>query len=229
MISKGAVVMTQNIGEFANQRKRRFDWKAILPERKAWIQTLVLLPFGLPVAHFLGASWNFAVSSITQGQHYPLAVFSMVINLLLPSLFLAVVFHWGWFIWKQSSTTWYPQRQALWAGVYATMTIAVSFAIVEIFNQNLGVCGANGWGDIGENLFCNLNGYGFESKSWFGVWFIIAAYCYRSQASILSLYQRYFSHAVKNDPTAVETEYDESAPDNFESNPFNAIAPSREE
>ena len=56
----GAVVMTQNMGEFADGRKRRFDWAAILPKRQAWIQTLILLPFGLPVASFLGSSWNFS-------------------------------------------------------------------------------------------------------------------------------------------------------------------------
>jgi hypothetical protein len=222
--------MTQNIEEFANQRKHRFDWVAILPKRKAWLQTLILLPFGLPIANFLGASWNFSVSSIVETQQYPQAICSMVFNLFLPSLFMAFIFHWGWFIWRQSLSTWYPNGKAFWAGTYATLTIALSFAIVEIFNKNMGVCGNGGWGAIGDNLFCNLNGYGFESKSWFGVWFIIAAYCYQSQSSLQSLYQRYFPKAVKHDMSIGAIEAGEIAPDDFGSNnPLDTIRTGGEE
>jgi hypothetical protein len=224
--------MTQNIGEFANQRKRRFGWAAVLPKRRAWIQTLILLPFGLPVANFLGASWNFSVNSIIEEQQYLLGMISMAFNLVLPSLFFAFLFHWGWFIWKQSPVTWYPNPQALWTGTYATLTIAVSFGIVELFNQSLGVCGNKGWDDIGQNLFCNLNGYGFESKSWFGVWFIITAYCYQAQSSILhwrgsandSIYRHYFPQADVNDFNTVEIGLDESSPDDFGSTPLDTIA-----
>ena len=221
--------MTQNIGEFANRRKRRFDWAAILPKRTAWFQSLVLLPFGLPVASFLGTSWNFSVNSIVEGQQYPVAICSMVFNLGLASLFMSFVFHWGWFIWRQSAPTWYPNRSSLWAGAYGIITIATSFAIVELFNRNIGVCGNGSWGDIGANLFCNLNGYGFESKSWFGVWFIIAAYCYQSQTALKSLYHRYFPQPVNNDDTVVEIEHQELAPDDFGSHPLDTIATSSEE
>jgi hypothetical protein len=221
--------MTQNIEEFASQRKHRFDWAAILPKRKAWLQTLILLPFGLPVANFLGASWNFSVSSIVDTQQYLVAILSMAFNLFLPSLFLAFLFHWCWFIWKQSPVTWYPNGQALWAGIYATLTIALSFMLVEIFNKNMGVCGNGGWGAIGDNLFCNLNGYGFEAKSWFGIWFIIAAYCYQSQSSLQSLYQRYFPNAGTNDREIETIEPGELAADDFGANPLDTIATSGEE
>jgi hypothetical protein len=185
--------MTQPyIEQLANQSKRRFDWAAILPKRKAWLQTLILLPFGLPVANFLGASWNFSVNSIVEERQYLIGVLSMAINLFLPSLFFAFLLHWGWFVWKQASSTWYPNRQALWAGAYATLTIALSFGIVGLFSQNLGVCGDRGWGAVSETLLCNLDNYGFESKSWFGAWFIIAAYCYRVQDRFNSLLQRIF-------------------------------------
>jgi hypothetical protein len=225
----GAVVMTQNMGEFADGRKRRFDWVTILPKRKAWVQTLILLPFGLPVASFLGASWSFSVNAIVEGQQYPLAVLSMIFNLLLPSLFFAFLFHWGWFIWKQPAATWYPNRQALWAGAYATLTIAVSFATVGLFNQTVGVCGDGGWGEIGENLFCNLNGYGFESKSWFGVWFIIAAYCYQAQGLIGPIYRHYSPPTDVNDSTSIATANGELSADDFGSNPLDIITTSGEE
>jgi hypothetical protein len=220
--------MTQNMGEFADGRKRRFDWAAILPKRQAWIRTLILLPFGLPVASFLGSSWNFSVNAIIEEQQYPLAAISMVLNLLLPTLFFAFLFHWGWYIWKQSPVTWYPNRQALWAGVYATVTIAVSFAIVELFNQTVGVCGNGGWGEIGENLFCNLNGYGFESKSWFGVWFIIAAYCYQAQGLISSIYRHYSSSTDVKDTMSTRT-HSELATDDFGANPLDITVTSVEE
>ena len=190
---EGAVVMIQpDVEEFVNRRSRRFHWDALLPKRKAWIQTLVLLPFGLHAGNFLGASWNFSVNAIVSEHQYPIGVLSMAFNLLLPSLFFAFLLQWGWFIWKQESPTWYPQAQALWAGAYATLTIAASFGIVELFTHSLGICGNSAWGDLGENLLCNLDGYGFESKSWFGAWFIIAAYCYQAQGSIASLYHRIF-------------------------------------
>ena len=182
---EGAVVMTnQNVEEFAIVQNRRFNW-VFLPKRKAWIQTLILLPFGLPVGNFLASSWHFSINSIVEGHQYLIGVLSMVVNLLLPSLFFAFLFHWGWFIWHQKLSTWYPKAQALWAGANATVTISVAFAIVGLFTHSLGICGNPAWGDVGETLFCNLDGYAFESKSWFGAWFIIAAYCYQVQNSIL--------------------------------------------
>jgi hypothetical protein len=227
---EGAVVMTQPyIEELANQRKRRFDWAAFLPKRKAWIQTLILLPFGLSVANFLGASWHFSVNSILEERQYLIGVISMAINLLLPSLFFACLFHWGWFIWKQEPSTWYPKAQALWAGAYATLTIALSFGIVGLFTHTLGVCGELGWGAVGETLFCNLDGYGFESKSWFGAWFIIAAYCYQAQGRITALYHRIFhqhDHSARfgNDFTAITAAHGDLSPHlDFGATPIDTI------
>lgn len=179
-----------DVEEFVVKPNQKFHWQSFLPKRKAWIQTLILLPFGLPVGNFLGASWHFSVNSIVEGQ-YLIGVLSMAVNLLLPSLFFAFLFHWGWFVWRQEgSKTWYPQLAGLGAGAYATLTIAVSFGIVNFFSHSLGVCGNPGWGEIASNLLCNLDGYGFESKSWFGAWFVIAAYCYRAYDAIESRYER---------------------------------------
>ncbi|WP_310426484.1 hypothetical protein [Chamaesiphon sp. VAR_48_metabat_135_sub] len=232
-----AVVMTKPyIEEFANQRKRRFDWAAFLPQQKAWIQTLILLPFGLPVANFLGASWHFSVNSIVEERQYLVGVFSMAINLLLPSLFFAFLFHWGWFIWKQESATWYPKAQAFWAGAYATLTIAASFGIVGLFTHTLGICGNLGWGAVSETLLCNLDGYGFESKSWFGAWFIIAAYCYRVRGSIDALARRIFQkqhyspRADLHDFTSVATAHGDLPPhDDFSANSIDTIATNSED
>jgi hypothetical protein len=223
--------MTEHIGEFVNQRKQRFDWMAVLPHRTAWLQTLILLPFGLPVANFLATSWNFAINAIVKEQQYPIAAISMAFNLILPSIFFAFLLHWVWFVWKEESPNWYPHRRSLWAGVYATLTIAASFAIVELFNQSFGVCGNGGWGDIAENLLCNLNGYGFESKSWFGVWFIIAAYCNQAQGLITLIYRHYSPAISVNDAksTASTAANGELEPDDSGSNPLDSIHPSAEE
>ncbi len=195
---EGAVVMTeQNIRSFVTDRNRRFSWVTFLPNRRAWMQTLILFPFGLPVGNFLGASWNFSVNLMIEEHQYLTSVLLMGFNLLLPSLFFACLFHWGWFAWKREGQAWYPQAEGLWAGLYATLTIAISFGIVRIFTQNLGVCGSPGWGEIGHNLFCNLDNYGFESKSWFGVWFVIAAYCYQAQGRINTSFDRIF-HLRRN-------------------------------
>ncbi len=190
---EGAVVMAeQNLGSFVTDRNRRFSWATFLPKRRAWIQTLILFPFGLPVGNFLGASWNFSVNLMMEEHQYLTSILLMGFNLLLPSLFFAFLFHWGWFVWKREGQAWYPNGEGLWAGLYAALTIAVSFGIVRIFTQNLGVCGSPGWGEIGQNLLCNLDNYGFESKSWFGAWFIIAAYCYQAQAKINTSFDRIF-------------------------------------
>ena len=100
--------------------------------------------------------------------------------------------------------------------------------IVELFNQTVGVCGNGGWGEIGENLFCNLNGYGFESKSWFGVWFIIAAYCYQAQGLIGSIYRHYSPATDVNDSVSPTADHDLAA-DDFGSNPLDITANSLEE
>lgn len=88
---EGAVIMIdQNIQELAI-RHRGFRLETFLPKRKAWIQTLILLPFGLPVGNFLSASWHFSVNSIVQEHQYLIGILSMAINLLLPSLFFCVL------------------------------------------------------------------------------------------------------------------------------------------
>jgi hypothetical protein len=234
---EGAVVMTQpDVEEFVTGQSRRFRWTAFLPKRKAWIQTLILLPFGLPVGNFLGASWHFSVNAIVEERQYLIGVLSMVFNLLLPSLFFGFLFHWGWFIWKQESSTWYPRGRGLGAGAYATLTIAASFGIVGLFTHSLGICGNSAWGAVSKTLLCNLDGYGFESKSWFGAWFIIAAYCYQAQGSIESLYRRIFqrhnysSRADLNDFTSAATAHGELSPhDEFGTNPTDSIIAHRED
>jgi hypothetical protein len=226
---EGTVVMTRSaVEEFGTGRNRRFRWEAFLPKRKAWIQTLILLPFGLPVGNFLGASWHFSANSIVVEHQYFIGMFSIAFSLLLPSLVFAFLFHWGWFIWKQELSTWYPKTQALWAGAYATLTIAVSFGTVELFTHSLGICGNSAWGDVGETLLCNLDGYGFESKSWFGAWFIIAAYCYQAQGPIASLYHRIFQ---RHNSSARLDRTDLALPphDDFAANPIDIIAPNRED
>ena len=193
----------QHIEELVNGRHRGFRLETFLPQRKAWIQTLILLPFGLPVGNFLGASWHFSVKAILAEHEYVIGVLSMAVNLLLPSLFFAFLFHWSWFIWHQSEPIWYPHRQAVSAGAAATMTIAVSFGLVAFLTHSLGICGNPAWGSLGATLLCNLDGYGFEAKSWFGAWFIVAAYCYRVQDAIAKRYQQRFvdrrHRAVRND------------------------------
>jgi hypothetical protein len=202
--------MTQPDAKDFEQFKRGFRWEAFLPKRKAWMQTLILLPFGIHVANFLVNSWHFAVNSIVEERQYPIGILSMAISLLLPSVFFAFLFQWGGAIFKQESSTWYPHTRALWAGFYTTMTIAVSFGIVRLFTHTLSVCGNPAWGFVGENLLCNLDGYGFESKSWFGAWFIIAAYCYQVQGSIDSLYRQMFHPHSRSSRFSI---VDEARPD----------------
>jgi hypothetical protein len=196
-----AVIMTeQGLGRFLpnshsqilRQQTRRFSWATFLPKRSAWLQTLVLFPFGLPVANFLGAGWNLAVNLIVEEHQYLIGVLSIAFNLFLSILFFACLFQWCWFAWTKEGQTWYPKLEGFWAGFYATLTISISFGVVRLFTQNLGVCGSSGWGEIGQSLLCNLDNYGFESKSWFGAWFIIAAYCYQAQGKIQTNFDRIF-------------------------------------
>jgi hypothetical protein len=183
---EGAVVMTEpHLNEFIRP-KRRFHWETFLPKRKAWFQTLILLPFGLPIGNFLGASWQFAVNAVIEDRQYPIGILAMCVSLLLPSLVFAFLFQWGRAIGQQCATTWYPNVRALGSGLYATLTIAASFGIVQLCTHSLGICGNPAWHGIGQTLLCNLDGYGFESKSWFGAWFIVAAYCYQAQDAIKS-------------------------------------------
>jgi hypothetical protein len=178
---------------FVNRRARKFRAESFLPKRKAWLQTLVLLPFGLPLGNFLSASWHFSANAIIEDRQYLLGGISMIINIILPILFLAFVYHWGWFVWQQpDAKTWYPKAPALRSGAYATATIAVSFSVVALFAHSVGICSNSIGGEIGAQLFCSLDGYGFESKSWFGAWFIVAAYCYKSQKSVDTILRRIF-------------------------------------
>jgi hypothetical protein len=195
-------------------RNSKLRWTTFLPKRKAWMQTLILLPFGLPVGNFLAVSWQFAIEAIGERHQYPIGMLSMAVNLLLPSLFFAILFHWCWFAWRVPRARWYPQTPALAAGCGATLTIAASFGVVWLFTSSLGVCGNPGWGEIGQSLLCNLDGYGFESKSWFGAWFIIAAYCYQLRDSLgaraNALRQR--RYIQQTEPDSIATAHAESEP-----------------
>lgn len=215
---EGAVVMTEsNLNEVVRP-KRRFNWETFLPKRKAWIQTLVLLPFGLPIGNFLGTSWQFSVNAISEDRQYPIGALAMVVSLLLPSVMFAFLFQWGRAIRHQQSSTWYPNARALGSGVYATLTIAASFGIVTLCTHSLGICGNPAWSGIGQALLCNLDGYGFESKSWFGAWFIVAAYCYQAQGSIKSSYQRLFHRQDTSERFALPAARSTDLPD------FNSVA-----
>jgi hypothetical protein len=171
-------------------RNRRFHWETILPRRKDLIQTLILLPFGLPIANFLGINCNFAISIIAKEQQYPIAMMAIAMGLFLPSLFLAFLFHWSAILRQQSLEAWYPNLTTLLKGLYATVTIGFSCGLVNLFAQSLGVCNNPAWSPIAQTVLCNLDDYGFESKSWIGVWLIVVAYCYRIQGSLDRFYQR---------------------------------------
>jgi hypothetical protein len=162
--------------------QRRFSWVRILPQRRAWIQTLILLPFGLPMGNFLGSSFHLAVNAIVQENNYLLAIITLLFSCLIPVVFFAFCWHWLSLIWKQQSPTWYPQSSGLWAGIYATIVLASSFGIVSVVTNTFNICDTHSLGSIGHTLLCNLDrNYGFEPKSWFGAWFIIAAYLYQAE------------------------------------------------
>ena len=179
--------MTQpNVEKSNYTRSRRFRWEIFLPQRKAWLQTLILLPFGGATANFLMTSWYFSVNLMAEEGQYPIGVILMVINILLPSLFFSFLNHWIWFMRKQAFPTWYPRAKGLGAGFYATLTIAVSFGIVNLVAQDWRVCSNPESDVLSQTLLCTLDNYSFESKSWFGAWFIIAAYCYHFLNSIVN-------------------------------------------
>jgi hypothetical protein len=180
----------QQLEDVVVGRSRRFHWETILPRRKDLIQTLILLPFGLPIASFLGSNWNFAIGTIVKGQQYPIAMMAIAMSLLLPSLFLACLFHWGILLRHQIGGAWYPGLKNLLQGFYATVAIGFSCGLVNLFAQSLGVCNNSAWSSIAQTVLCNLDDYGFESKSWIGVWLILVAYCYRIQGEIMPFYQR---------------------------------------
>jgi hypothetical protein len=192
--------MTQsNVEGGSLARNRRFHWETILPRRKDLIQTLILLPVGLGVANFMGSNWNFAISLIQKQQQYPLAILAIGFSVLMPSLFLACLLHWGRSIWYRRWETWYPNRLGLWNGFYATLTIGISCGLVDLFAQSLGLCHTSAASNsfvqpwlwtISQTLACNLDSYGFESKSWIGVWLIIAAYCYRFKGAVEQIHGR---------------------------------------
>jgi hypothetical protein len=188
--------MTETHSEtVGSTHQRRFNWFAFLPKRRAWIQTLVLLPFALPIANFLGSSYNIAVNLITQENNYILGVLTMLFSLIIPFVFFSFCLHWIWFLWKQESPSWYPRSQGLWAGLYATIVIALSFGIVAVVDNTFNICDTHSLGNIGHTLLCNLDrNYGFEPKSWFGVWFIIAAYIYQAERWVKISCLRLFKH-----------------------------------
>jgi hypothetical protein len=164
---------------------RHIDWLHLLPRRQAWLKTLLVLPFGLSLANFLGSSYNFASTAIATERQYPIAIAVMFFSVAMTILLLSLCAHWGYYIWKQEQRTWYPHHRGWWFGCYTTLTIALSFGIVSLTATHFNLCDEGSWLGFGQSLVCNLDkNYGFEPKSWFGIWFIIAAYCYQLEAKI---------------------------------------------
>jgi hypothetical protein len=183
---------------------RKFQWEYLLPRRWALLKTLLLMPFALPLANFLGSSFNFSRDTIVGEGQYLIGIGSMCLSAIITVVFIAVCTHWCRYIWKQNDRTWYPQSKALWMGLYTTLTIAISFGIVTALSNHFNVCEGGSLGDIGRSLMCNLDkNYGFEPKSWFGLWFIIAAYLYQIESSLKSLL---FGQSQLERPPIVETE-----------------------
>jgi hypothetical protein len=170
---------------------RKFQWEYLLPRRRAWIKTLVLMPFVLPLANFLGSSFNFSRETIASEGQYVLGIGSLLLSGTIVTIAIALCTHWCWYIWKQNNRTWYPRSKALWTGFYTMLTIAISFGIVTSLSNSLGVCENENSAGIVRSLMCNLDkNYGFESKSMFGLWFIIAAYLYQLEAGIRSTWHQ---------------------------------------
>jgi hypothetical protein len=191
---------------FASSRK--FQWEYLLPRRRAWLKTLLLMLFALPLANFLGSSFNFSRDAIATEGQYAIGIGSMCVSVLITVVFIAVCAHWCRYIWQQHHRTWYPQGKALWTGLYTTLTIAISFGIVTALSNYFNVCEGGSLGDIGRSMMCNLDkNYGFEPKSWFGLWFIIAAYLYQIESGLKSLL---FGQSQLERPPIVETELSDS-------------------
>ncbi|BAZ52652.1 hypothetical protein NIES4103_53170 [Nostoc sp. NIES-4103] len=186
------------ISEFAKHKFQKFHWPVWFPYPSSWLRALILVPIVLFGIRLIAFSLTGAIISFSRNTP-KLLILSTLFGLLIPTIFLAFVYHIFWFFWGNRSydnrfPKWMLSLISLWSGFYATVVIGLSFLIVlfifselvfsncklsyEIAEELSGYAGCI-TGRATKVIFKSIENKTFINKPWFLIWFLTATYLYQ--------------------------------------------------
>ncbi|QLE57657.1 hypothetical protein [Nostoc sp. TCL26-01] len=191
-----------NFWDVAKQKLRKWHWPAWFPYPSSWFRALILLPIALPGTHLIVFGLTGLMISISQNRPVML-IFSILFGLLIPTISLAFIYHFIWFIWHDhhSHNNLYklvPGFMSLWAGLYTTFVMAASFMLIVGMFSELAFLDCQLYEKVKYVTVCNgrlteraiklilssIEGKNFFNKPWFIMWIFSAAYLYQLECLI---------------------------------------------
>ena len=120
--------------EMASHFPNANRWPIWFPYPSSWIRTLVLVMVAFPGAGLIVIGFGgIMLSGIINDP--ALFIFFALFCILLPTIFLAFIYHFCWFIWRKkpganNSFRWLPGANSWWESFYGVIVIGLSFITI---------------------------------------------------------------------------------------------------
>ncbi|HBE19356.1 MAG TPA: hypothetical protein DEG17_23580 [Cyanobacteria bacterium UBA11149] len=168
--------------EIASSVPNTNRWPLWFPYPSSWIRALILIPMAFPGARLILSGFGGIILSVI-GKDLTLLIFFSLFCILLPTIFIAFIYHFFWFIWKKKIETkkllwWLPGTKSWRESFYGVFVIGLSFTIILIFvagfaflfcklSHETGVevarCAGSALGKVANGMFCSIDRF-FDSN-----------------------------------------------------------------
>ncbi|WP_392535614.1 hypothetical protein [Nostoc sp. C117] len=130
---------TKKHSSFLEKLKGKYEalcqiWPIWFPYPSSWFRAIILVPIAFPGTRLIVFGFVAMFISVWSKSTI-LLIFSVLFGLLIPTIFLAFVYHIFWFIWQKPKSynklsKWIPSLSSLWAGFYGTVVMGLSFILI---------------------------------------------------------------------------------------------------
>ncbi|WP_334967568.1 hypothetical protein [Nostoc sp.] len=179
-------------------------WPVWFPYLSSWFKAIILVPIAFPGTRLIVFGLAGVFISVL-GNSPILLIFSVLFGLLIPTTFLAFIYHIFWFIWQKPKLSnklpkWIPTLNSLWAGFYGTIVMGLSFMLILTIFSELAFSSCNLYNKIPEyfdgctgnltgratnGIFYSIENNDFLSQRWFMIWMFTAAYLYQLEYLVI--------------------------------------------
>ncbi len=157
-------------------------WPLWFPYPTSWIRALILVPIAFPGARLIVAGFGGVMLTITSNEPV-LFIFFALSGILLPTILLAFIYHFFWFIWRKKpgvkNLFWFlPGANSWWESFYGVVVIGLSFIIILTLvagvaflfcqlshqtGEKVAGCVGSVTGKAAKGMFCSIDRF-FESS-----------------------------------------------------------------
>ncbi|MBN3907400.1 MAG: hypothetical protein HWQ35_12795 [Nostoc sp. NMS1] len=179
-------------------------WPVWFPYPSSWLRAIILVPIAFPGTRLIVFGLAGVFISVL-GNSPIIFIFSILFGLLIPTAFLAFVYHIFWFIWQKPKSSnklpkWIPTLNSLWAGFYGTVVMGLSFMLILTIFSEVAFSSCNLYNKIPEyfngctghltgratnGVFYSIENNDFLSQRWFMIWMFTAAYLYQLEHLVI--------------------------------------------